>query len=134
MRCRADPAANAALRDVLGNADGYFHSIVRAAAVTALARSLPPTGLHPVLEAVRDLDADVSMAALSAIGEHAPSLLLGHALIVLRDRSGYYLPPVRLAAARTLEQNGLLSAELAGELQPAEQDPVLLAVLERVPR
>lgn len=125
------PTAAGALRDVLSNADRYFHPAVRAAAVTALAETLPAADLVLLVEAIGDVDAEVSLATLEALAERAPSLVAPHALHVLRDRSGYYLPLVRRAAAEALLRSRELSPAFARELSESEPDPSIRDLLER---
>jgi hypothetical protein len=125
------PKTASALREVLENADGYFHPAVRAAAVTALVRMLPPAELDRVIDSVGDVDAEVSLAALHALAERAPSLVAPHALRVLRDRSDYYLPPVRRAAAEALLHGREVSPALLRDLWESEPDPAIRDLLER---
>jgi HEAT repeat protein len=114
------------LHEVVTNSDGYFSPITRAAAVAALARR---GEMAHVFAAVHDLEASVSIAAISAIVEQAPHAAALHLLQVVQDRSGYFLPLTRVAAARALERSGALSPELAEELLATEQDEGVRAVL-----
>lgn len=112
------PDAARALREVLDNADGYFNPLTRVAALQALTHALPeapgPGELEPLLARVRDIDAEVSMAAIDAIAERAPaSVAIERLLPVVLDDSGYFLPSVRDAATRALERAGLLTTARA---------------------
>jgi HEAT repeat protein len=118
------------LHEVVGNSDGYFSPITRAAAIAALARRADMTR---VFAAVHDLEAAVSVAAIAAIAEHAPQAAATHLLPVVRDRSNYFLPLTRVAAARALERNAALSDALASELLATESDELVRAVLQRRP-
>lgn len=118
LGARPEPQAAAALREVLKNADGYFNPLTRVAALHALARALPSTPglneLEPILELVRDLDAEVSMAAIDAIALRAPAnVAIDRLLPVVLDDTGYFLPIVRMAASRALERAGLLTTATA---------------------
>jgi HEAT repeat protein len=127
-----DSMALEALRAALLNAGAGLHPITRAAAVEGLAARLRGEALRPVLDAVRDQDAEVSIAAIAALAEHAPAHLEGAVLPVLRDNAGYFLPLVRLAAAHALERAGVLQASVAMELASVEADPAVLSVLQRL--
>jgi HEAT repeat protein len=123
--------ATAALLDVLQNSDSYFSPITRVAAISGLARRLRASELGPVLLAIRDIDAEVSIASIAVIAERAPALAREHLLPILRDTAGYFLPIVRLASANALERCGSLTEALANELLPSETDPSVRRVLER---
>lgn len=125
-----DPRAVTALRAVVDNADHFYNSATRAAAITALASR--KTDLGPVFEAVRDLDAEVSVAAIFAILEFAPQAAAQQLLPVLEDRGGYFLPLVRVAALHVLTRTGTLTPELARELLPSESDSDVKAALEKL--
>jgi hypothetical protein len=128
---RADGPAVDALLGVLQNTDGYFNPVTRVAAITGLARRSDLTSVEPLLAAVRDIDAEVSIAAIAVIAERFPDIAAAQLSPLLRDHSGYYLPLVRLAAANALERSGSLHAGIAAELLQQETDPALRRVLER---
>jgi HEAT repeat protein len=119
-----------ALRGVLANTDGYCGSVTRAAAVQRLAALLDRSELEPVLDAIGDVDASVSIAAIAGLAEHAPSMLEDQLVPLLADRTGYYLPVVRVSAARALVRRAALSPARAAELLQTEPDPDVRAVLE----
>jgi HEAT repeat protein len=123
--------ATTALLDVLKNPEGYFSPITRVAALSGLARRLSIDELGPVFAAVRDIDAEVSIAAISVIAERVPALAREHLLPILRDAGGYFLPLVRLAAANALERSGSLTEPLASELLQSESDASVRRVLDR---
>jgi HEAT repeat protein len=120
-----------ALLAVLQNADGFFSPVTRVAAIAGLARRLGPDELEPLFAAVRDLDAEVSIAAIAVVAERAPARAREQLSPILRDQSGFFLPVVRLAAANALERSGSLPESLALELAQAEGDPAVRRVLER---
>jgi HEAT repeat protein len=121
-----------ALERVLRNREGYFSPITRAAAVQGLARGASDGQLGPVVEALSDLDAEVSLAAIAALSEYAPALATRHILPLVEDRSGYFLPFVRLAATRALVRCGALSHPAAVNLRRYEQDPAVRGELDQV--
>jgi HEAT repeat protein len=122
----------AALERVLRNRDGYFSPITRAAAVHGLARGASDGELEPVVQALSDLDAEVSLAAIAALGEYAPAALRRNILPLIEDRSGYFLPFVRLAAVNALVRSGRLEHDIAIRLRRSEADPSIRGALEQV--
>ncbi|MET0391217.1 MAG: HEAT repeat domain-containing protein [Polyangiales bacterium] len=123
--------AQTELLAVLENNDGYFSPVTRVAAISGLARRLDTTQLGPVFAALRDIDAEVSIAAVAVIADRVPAQASGLLLPLLRDRTGYYLSIVRLAVANALERTGGLHAGVVGELLAHEQDASVRRVLER---
>jgi HEAT repeat protein len=126
-----EPRSTETLLTVLANADGYFNPMTRVAAMAGLARRLRLDELAPVFAAVRDIDAEVSIAAVAVIGERAPAVARDHLLPILRNAQGYFLPLVRLAAANALERAGCLHGSLVQELLQSENDSAVRRVLER---
>ena len=126
-----EEAATEGLLGVLSNAEGYFSPVTRVAAISALAQRLDAAGFEPVFAAVRDIDAEVSIAAAAVITERAPATASEQLLHVLRDTSGFYLPIVRLAVANALERAGLLHAAVVQDLLASERDASVRRVLER---
>jgi HEAT repeat protein len=127
---RQEARVDSALREVVASTDGYFSPVTRARAIDVLAKRLARSDLGPIFDAVRDVDADVSIAAIIAIGEHAPQAASGILFPLLVDRSGYFLPPVRLAATQALENAGVLTQEGAVQLLEDEEDQEVRQVLE----
>lgn len=112
-----DAICHRALIDTLENVEGYYNPLTRVAAMQALVLRLssPPSlwELEPMLNVVRDVDAEVSMAAIGAIAAHAPpAVALEHLLPIVTDETGYFLPIVQGAATRALTRAGLLSPSL----------------------
>lgn len=107
-----DDMCRQALLDVLQNHEGYFNPITRVAALQALLPRVSQSGgalLDALVLAVRDVDAEVSMAAISAIAQRACAQdALNTLLPVVHDQSGFYLPMVQAAATTALERAGLL--------------------------
>lgn len=116
------------LQNVVNNSDGFFDTVTRATAVAGLARRAQMT--H-VFAAVHDVDMAVSIAAISAIAEHAPDAASAYLLPIVRDRSGYFLPLTRVAAISALERSAALPNELALDLLASEPDASVRAALQR---
>jgi HEAT repeat protein len=123
--------ATQALLAVLDNTEGYYHALVRAGAVHGLGSLLPRDERTALVRALRDLEAEVSIAAIAAFSnggrEAAPALLA-----VVENTDGFYLPITRLAAARGLER---LPPYGTGELERVrawESDPIVREILERL--
>ncbi len=121
LAARPEPAAKRALLEVVSNGDGYFHPLTRVAAIHGVAQQLEPSDLEPVLHAVQDVSAEVSIAAIAAVTTRAPEAAQ-NLIHVLRDKSGFFLPAVRLAAARVLTQTGSIPPNLALQLLESEAD------------
>jgi len=127
----SDERVTQALLAVLQNHDRYFSPVTRVAAISALSQRLAGEQLEPIFAALRDIDAEVSIAAAAVLTERAPELAGEQLLLALRDRSGFYMPIVRLAMANALERAGLLYEGVAHELMADERDPAVRRVLER---
>ncbi len=127
-----DPRIAPAFERVFDNREGYYSPVTRAAAVLGLGRLLGSGGLRALSRALSDVDAEVSLAAISAITEHAPAHAAEHIVPLLEDRSGYYLPFVRLSAVHGLTRAGALSHHDALRLRRHEHDDNVRAALERV--
>ncbi|HKU44755.1 MAG TPA: HEAT repeat domain-containing protein [Polyangiales bacterium] len=128
---RGDRAAQEALRAVLDNVDGYFSPVTRVAALSALGRMLGDGELAAIVSCLRDLDAEVSIAAIAVVADRKRSTAAEHLLPVLQDTSGYFLPIVRLAATNALIRADALTPELAQQLLDREQASAVRRVLER---
>ena len=63
---------------------------------------MPPNQATPVVSAVADVDALVSLAAIAALAERDETTSAGALMGVLENRAGFYLPLTRQAAARAL--------------------------------
>lgn len=129
-----DPRAEADLAEVLKEVAGFIGPFTRAAAVEAIARQRGLAALPLLLDTLHDGDAEVSMAAIQAVASLSPDGSKERLRALLSDRSGYYLPIVRLAAARALESHGHLEPAFATTLLATESNESVRAVLERVLR
>lgn len=115
---RREPEAASALRDALKNTDGYFSPLTRVAALQAFTYRMPAElgagELETLASLVRDIDAEVSMAAIDAVAQRAPSTAAIDCLLpVVLDDTGFFLPVVKAAATRALERAGLLTTASA---------------------
>jgi hypothetical protein len=136
------PAAVAvpALSAVVDNHDGYFNTVVRAAAIRALSGMLPRGEAARIAEAVADVDAEVSIAAIAALVDRREDASTDALLTVVENPHGFYLDLTRGAAARGLRglsptQKERVRTVLHGEPEGTLHD-VLAAVLrtEEAPR
>jgi HEAT repeat protein len=92
----------AALRSVVENIDGYFSAPVRASAVRSLGALLPVDDSTAITQALGDVEATVSLAAIATLAERDVGASAGALIGLLEDRRGFYLPLTRQAAARAL--------------------------------
>lgn len=124
--------ARRALLAVLENTAGFYHALTRAAAVHGLGGVQLRDDPMPLQRALRDLEAEVSIAAISALSStwdrQSSAALLG----VVENADGFYLPITRLAAARGLERLPLCAVEDLERVRGREMDPAVLEVLERL--
>jgi HEAT repeat protein len=93
-----------ALREVVENASGYYHSVVRAAACAALGQIRDASAVPSLVVAVRDPMAEASAEAVRALAVLGDGRAIEPLVAVLRNEKGYYLPVVRLAAVTALRQ------------------------------
>jgi HEAT repeat protein len=118
-----------ALREVLHNRDGYFSPSTRAAAVRALGVLLPPSEGEAFAVAASDVDASVSVAAIGALVERHDEMSVDVLLRVLEDRTGFYVPIARHAAARGLALLGRGQPERVNAILQNESDGVVREAL-----
>jgi len=99
-----DAAARTGLLAVLQNFEGFYHPLTRAAAVRGLGSLLLGDQRAPLHHALRDLDAEVSIAAIAALSAQSSAESSAALLRVVENADGFFLPISRLAAARALER------------------------------
>lgn len=128
---RPDSTSLEALRQVVDNLDGFFSPVTRVAAVSALGRLVGDAELGPIMARVHDVEAEVSIAAISVVADRNAAVAAEHLVPVLRDGSGYFLPLVRLAAANALVRAEALELRVAQELLEREGPGPVRRVLER---
>jgi hypothetical protein len=123
--------ATSTLLAVLDNTEYFYHPLVRAGAVHGLGSLLPRGERAPLVRALRDLDAEVSIAAIAAFSnggpEGAPALLA-----VVENADGFYLPITRLAAARGMERLPPYGSHELVRVRAAESDPAVREILDRL--
>lgn len=121
--------ASADLVEVLRDAAGYISPYTRAAAVCAIGRHGGSAVVPLLLETVHDADAEVSIAAIGTLCELAPAEALPKLRTLLEDRSGYFLPAVRVATASALVRARVLDDALLAALLEEETDDAVREVL-----
>lgn len=126
--------AMADLREVLKETAGFIGPLTRSAAVEAIASCQGRTALPLLLESIHDADAEVSMAAIQSAARIAPTESAPKLLALLEDGTGYYLPIVRITAARSLERIDAIPPGIASTLLSTEGNEGVRVVLERVVR
>jgi HEAT repeat protein len=114
--------ASSALLGVVENRDGFFNPMTRASAVRALGALLPPNEGAPVVSAVADIDALVSLAAIAALAERDETASATALMGVLENHAGFYLPLTRQAAARALTRLRNYEPERLRRLLETESD------------
>jgi HEAT repeat protein len=86
----------------LNNDNGYFHSVVRAAAAASLGQLSDARALEPLMNAVRDPQAEPSAEAIRALAAIGDARAISTLIDVIRNPSGFYLPIARRAAVIAL--------------------------------
>jgi HEAT repeat protein len=105
-----DRSAVEPLINVVANANGYFHSVVRAAAIASLGQIGDPRALATLVAAVRDPMAEASAEAVRALAALGDAQAIGVLIDVVRNADGFYVAIVRRAAVLALAQLGGASA------------------------
>jgi HEAT repeat protein len=123
--------AQGALLAVLENREGYYHSLTRASAVHGLGALLAAGERQPLEHALRDADAEVSIAAISAWTAGAAQGAAAALLPLIENAEGFFLPITRVAAARSLERLPPLGTGELERLRAREADPLVGELLER---
>lgn len=132
----ASPAEQALIQRSLiaavANGDGYFHSVVRAAAAAGLASIGSTVAVPALIAAVRDPIAQASIEAVRALGllgdARTEDVLVG----VLANADGYFLPVVRFAAIAAVGKfpTATAQAALLALADNAAEDPALRAAAQ----
>ena len=99
-----DERAREVLLSTLRNSDGYLHPLPRVAALRALSRDPSEQARAAIVAAVSGVSAELSLAAIAALTEHAPAQALAPIRHIVDDRSGYFAPEVRVAAEQALRK------------------------------
>jgi HEAT repeat protein len=101
-----DVSAVEPLIEIVTNADGYFHSVVRSAAAASLGLLKDPRAVDALLNAVHDPIADSSSEAIRALAELGDRRAVGALIEVVQNRSGFFVNSVRRAAVLGLIKLG----------------------------
>jgi HEAT repeat protein len=91
---------------ILKNHDGYFHSVVRAAAARSLGQLRDLRAVVPLIAAIKDPIAEASAEAIRALASLPDPRALPALLEVIRNEHGFYLATARYAAILGLAHIG----------------------------
>jgi HEAT repeat protein len=91
---------------ILKNHDGYFHSVVRAAATRSLGQLGDLRAVEPLIAAIKDPIAEASAEAIRALASLPDPRSLPALLEVIRNEHGFYFGTARYAAILGLAQIG----------------------------
>jgi HEAT repeat protein len=115
-----DPAAVEPLIEAVRNVDGFFHSVVRAAAASALAHLGDARAVDALIGAINDPMAEASAEAVRSLAILGDARAVKPLIDVLRSTDGYFLAVVRRAAATALGKLG--GEEAIAALKNAAED------------
>lgn len=104
LSAHQEASVTAALIEVITNRDGYYHSLVRAAAAESLGRSKALSAFDALAGAVRDPIVGPSIEAIRSLAALGDPRAAGVLVAVLRNRDGYHLDAARAAAAEALSR------------------------------
>ncbi len=124
---QGDRSAVESLIDVLDNASGYFHPVVRAAAAASLGQLRDPRAAASLRSAVRDPMAEISAEAVRALADLGQNETVDVLAEVVHNSKGYFLPIVRRAAVLALAKIASEKARalLAHVASNPSEDPVI---------
>jgi len=91
---------------VLNNRDGYFHGVVRIAAIHSLGQLRDLRAVVPLMNAIRDPIAEASAEAIRAVAALPDPRGLPALLEVVRNEHGFFLATTRRAAILGLARIG----------------------------
>jgi HEAT repeat protein len=106
LGCLGSAAAVEPLIAVLHNRDGFFHSVVRAAATTSLGQLRDRSAVVPLLNAINDPVAEISIEAIGALGLLPDPRSIPALLEVVRNEHGFFVSATRRAAILALARIG----------------------------
>lgn len=115
------------LAAVVANVDGYYHSVVRAAAAASLGRLGDNRAIPALTAGVRDPMAEASAEAVRALAALGDQAAVAPLVDVVRNADGYFLPVVRRAAVIGLAKLGgpAAAAVLKSVGEDDREDPVV---------
>jgi HEAT repeat protein len=122
-----EPAAVEPLIEAIRNADGYFHSVVRAAAATSLAQLGDVRAVDALISAINDPMAEASAEAVRALATLGDARAVKPLIEAASNKDGYFLQVVRRAAVTALGKLG--GTEAIAELKRVAADTYEDAVI-----
>ena len=122
-----DVAAVEPLIEVISDSEGFFHSVVRAAAAESLGKLRDARATLPLIAAIDDSMVEASAESIRALAAIKDPRAVKPLLDVVRNVQGFFLPVARRAALLALAQLGGAEAiaELKAVAADAGEDPVL---------
>ncbi len=125
-----DRSAVKPLIDVITNADGFFHPVVRAAAATSLGKLGDKKAVPALIAGIRDEMAEASAESIRALAAIADPRAVSPLVDVVRNADGYYLSFVRRAAVQALVKLGgpEATAALRVVAENYDEDPIIRQV------
>ncbi len=117
-----ESAAVEPLIQVLNNVDGYYHSVVRAAAAASLGKLGDRRAVEPLIDAIGDSLAEPSAEAIRALAAIGDSRAVSPLIDVVRNPNGFFLPIARRAAVVALSRFQS-DQKAAGELLTVSTNP-----------
>jgi HEAT repeat protein len=122
-----DASAVEPLIEVLFNTDGYYHSVVRAAAAESLGQLGDTRAVDALIYAIRDPMAEASAEAVRALATLNDRRAVSPLIDIVRNSWGFFLPIVRRAAVLALAKLGgpEATAELREVAANNGEDPII---------
>jgi len=116
-----------ALIQVVENSEGYYHSVVRAAASSSLGLLKDARAVDVLVIGTRDEMAEASAEAVRALASIGDARAVDSLVEIVRNTDGFYVPVVRLASVIALAKLGgaAAKAELAIVAANESEDPVV---------
>ena len=94
------------LIEVIQNTNGYFHSVVRAAAAHGLGQLGDARAIEPLIEAIHDTMAETSAEAVRALATLGDKRAVAPLITIVENHGGFFLATVRRAAVLALTKLG----------------------------
>lgn len=122
-----DRAALQPLVEVMTNANGFFHPLVRAAAACSLGQIRDCRATDALIAATADQSAEVSEAATVALGAIGEVHSIEPLMDIVANHNGFFLSEVRRAAIRALGQfhDARVSSMLLAVSMNDNEDPAV---------
>lgn len=125
-----DATAVKPLSEVIANADGYFHPVVRAAAAASLGKLGDKKAVPALISGIRDEMAEASAESVRALAAIGDPRAVAPLVEVVRNADGFFLSFVRRAAVLALVKLGGPEATtmLKFVAENFDEDPVIRQV------